>query len=299
MTVIVATIVAFVGYRIMKDVPLFRTAITIHTTFNQVPGLIPGNPVNVKGYKIGSVKKMDLLPSDSTRVTLNIENGHEIPKGSVAILKSSGVLGGKYIEIQKSDSNELVTNGGEIKGVFEQGIMDSFAKEGEKLSEDISSSIQGLEEFLSNLNSTLDEETKQGISETVQNVKNTTGSLNALIQKRQQDLDSMIVAAKSTMQNMDELTSDNKEDLSAMITNLEATSKELEKLSNGLNETNQTLNDVLSKINNGEGTLGRMVNDPSLYNNMDSLSVNLNQLIKNINDDPGRYLKHMRLIEVF
>lgn len=299
LTIIVAIIVAFLGYSFMKDIPLFKSSTTIYTKFEQVYGLIPGNVVNVKGFKIGTVKRMELLESDSTQVTLNIEEGYQIPEGSVAILKSSGVLGGKYIEIQKSDSQIIVEDQGFIKGTFEQGIMDSFAEEGERLSKDISGSIRGFEEFITSLNQTLDEKNKDNISGIIQNLESSTGSLNKVIQDRQTDLDQMIVDAKSTLQNLDELSSENKEKLAGLIENLEATSAELETLSEGLNQTNLTLNEVLTKINNGEGTLGRMVNDPSLYNNIDSLSVNLNHLIKNINDNPGKYLKHMRLIEVF
>ncbi|MEX0844338.1 MAG: MlaD family protein [Balneolaceae bacterium] len=298
-TILVATMVAFVGYSIMKDIPLFRTSTTIYTTFDQVYGLISGNVVNVKGFKIGSVKQMRLLESDSTIVAMNIEEGYGIPKGSYAVLKSSGVLGGKYIEIYKSDSDELVPHGGSIKGVFEQGMMDTFAEEGAKLSTDISASIRGVEELVSSLNETLNKKNKESISGTISNLESATGSLSELIQNRQNDLDSMIIDAKSTLQNLDNLSSENKEKLTSLINNLEATSAELETLSNGLNETNLTLNEVLTKINDGQGSLGKMVNDPSLYNNIDSLSVNLNQLIKNINDNPGQYLKHMRLIEVF
>lgn len=295
----VATIVAFVGYRIMKDIPLFRTSTAIYTKFDQVYGLIPGNVVNVKGFKIGSVKKMKLLPSDSTLVTLNIEESYKIPKGSIAILRSSGVLGGKFIEIKKSSSSEMIPYEGFIKGIYEQGMMDSFAEEGEKLSNDISGSIQGVEKLVTSLNETLNEENKENISSIIQNLESSTGSLNTLIQKRQNDLDQMIQEAKSMLTNLDDLSSDNKEKITSMIANLESTSKELKNLSAGLNETNLTLNEVLTKINNGEGSLGKMVNDPSLYNNIDSLSVHLNELIKNINEDPGKYLKHMRLIEVF
>ncbi len=296
---VVAIIVALIGYTIMKDIPLFRSSTTVYTKFDQVYGLIPGNVVNVKGFKIGTVKEMELLASDSTLVTMNIEEGYQIPKGSIAVLKSSGVLGGKFIEIQKSNSTEMVQHQGTIKGVFEQGMMDTFAEEGEKLSNDISASIRGVERLVTSLNETLSEENKENISGIVKDLKSTTGSLNSLIQKRQDDLDAMITEAKSTLENLDDLSSENKEKLTSLINNLEATSVELEKLSGGLNETNLTLNEVLTKINDGEGTLGRMVNDPSLYNNIDSLSVNLNQLIKNINDNPGQYLKHMRLIEVF
>lgn len=298
-TVIVAIIVAIIGYTIMKDIPLFRSSTTVFTKFDQVYGLIPGNVVNVKGFKIGTVKEMDLLPSDSTLVTMHIEEGYQIPKGSIAVLKSSGVLGGKYIEIQKSNSNEMVPHQGYIEGVFEQGMMDTFAEEGEKLSNDISASIRGVEKLVTSLNQTLSEENKENISGIINDLKSTTGSLNGLIEKRQSDLDAMITEAKSTLENLEDLSSENKEKLTSLINNLEATSMELETLSSGLNETNLTLNEVLTKINDGDGTLGKMVNDPSLYNNIDSLSVNLNQLIKNINDNPGQYLKHMRLIEVF
>lgn len=298
-TILVAVIVAFVGYTFMKDIPLFRSSTTIYTKFDQVQGLIKGNMVTVNGFKIGSVRSMDLLSSDSTQVALNIEEGYEIPKGSIAVLRSSGVLGGKFIEIQKSDAQEVVSHNGTIDGVFEQGIMDTFAEEGEKLSTNISTSIQGVEEFVSNLNQTLNDTSKENISQILGNLESTTGSLNELIQRRQEDLDSMIIAAQNTMANLDEISSENKEALSQFITNLEATSAEMEKLSTGLNETNATLSEILVKINEGSGTLGKMVNDASLYNNIDSLSVNLNTLIKNINEDPGKYLKHMRLIEVF
>lgn len=298
-TVLVAIMVAFVGFRIMKDIPLFRTTTTVYTTFDRVYGLIPGNAVNVKGFKIGSVKRMHLLPNDSTSVTLSIEEEFAIPKGSVALVRSSGVLGGKFIEIVKSDSAIMVEDGETIDGYFEEGMMDSFADEGAKLSEDISASIQGFDALMNNLNEALNHENKDNIAGILDNMESSTNSLSKLIDDRRSDLDSMIEDAKNTLNTLDDLSSENKEKLTSMIENLETTSGELETLSAGLNETNLTLNEVLEKINNGDGTFGKMINDPSLYNNVDSLSVNLNELIKNINSDPGKYLKHMRLIELF
>lgn len=296
---LVAIIVAFVGFSVMKDLPLFKSSTTIYTKFSKVNGLLPGNLVNVNGYKIGTVKRMEITASDSIRVTLNIEEGYAIPKGSLAILKSSGLLGNKFIEIQKSRNEKTIQDGGTMEGAFEQGMMDSFADKGAKLSDDISSSVKGIEELVSNLNETLSEKNKENISGMLSNLKSSTHSLNELLQKKQLDLDSMIVSAKNTMQNIDDLSAENKTKLNTMISNLETTSGELETLSEGLNKTTLTLNEVLDKVNSGQGTLGKLVNNPSLYNNIDSLSVNLNALIKNINDDPRKYLKHMRLVEIF
>lgn len=299
LTVIVAVIIAFIGFRIMKDMPLFKTSNVIYTKFDQVYGLIPGNTVNVRGFKIGSVKRMQLMGSDSTLVTLSIEEEYNIPVGSVAILKSSGFLGGKYIEISKSDQDQMISDGATIQGVFEEGIMDTFAEEGSKLSGDISASIQGFEKLITNLNEIMDKDNKQNISGVMANLQNTTSDISALLDERRSDIDSMIVAARSTMVNLDDLSTANKEKMGQLITNLEAASGRMDTLSAELNKTTLTLNDVLTKINEGQGSLGKLVNDTSLYNNLDSLTFNLNDLIKNINEEPGKYLKHMRLIEVF
>lgn len=189
LTTIIAIIVGFIGYSIMKDQPLFKSSTVIYTKFSQVHGLIPGNPINIRGFKIGTVKNMDLLISDSTLVTLSIEEDYQIPKGSIAILKSSGVLGGKFIEIQKSNSREMVEDGETIEGEYEQGIMDSFAAEGEKLSNDISTSIKGMEELIVGLNETLNDSTRQNISGILGNLRSTTSSLDQVITQRQNDLD--------------------------------------------------------------------------------------------------------------
>ena len=73
----------------------------------------------------------------------------------------------------------------------------------------------------------------------------------------------------------------------------------MSQLTRELSTTSITLNSVLEKIDRGEGSLGLLLNDQSLYVNMDSLSVNLNKLIKAIEEDPKRYLKHLRFIELF
>lgn len=283
----------------MSDLPLFNNYTIIYTKFDNVAGLLSGNSVTVKGFKIGSVKEMKLLENDSTLVTLSIGKDFPIPVGSKAYLKSTGLLGEKYISLEKSLSSKTIPKGGYIVGVFDKGVMDTFAEEGSKLSKDISKSIGGIEVFVDNLNSTLTDENKESISNTLSNVSASTDSINLLINKRKSTIDSMIVGAKDMIQHFDDLSVENKEQLSQFISNLEKTSSNLEKLSSDLNETSKTLDGILAKINNGEGSLGKLLNEPGLYNNLDSLTINLNDLVKNIKEDPRRYLKHMRLVDLF
>lgn len=98
---------------------------------------------------------------------------------------------------------------------------------------------------------------------------------------------------------MSSISDSSSDDLQALLSNLEAFSADLDMLSESLDESSKSLESILSKMDAGDGTLAKMLNDPSLYNNLDSLTFNLNELIQNIQDNPKEYLKHMRLIEIF
>jgi len=137
------------------------------------------------------------------------------------------------------------------------------------------------------------------IRNTLNSFEKTGNDVQQLISKRKHDIDSMIVSMSNITKNFDDLTENNKAEIDSMLTNLNSASSELDKLSKSLNKTTLSLNEILVKINDGTGTFGKMINDESLYTNMDSLSFNLNELVKNIQKDPGKYLKHMRLVEVF
>lgn len=300
LTVLTAIVIAFVGFKIMRDQPFFKTSTTVYTKFNDVSGLTRGNPVYVKGFKIGSVREMRLEESDSTLVTLSIDEGVEIPEGSVLYLKSSGLLGNKFIELNRnSGATKMIEDNSFIVGIYDKGIMDELAEKGDQLSEQVSTSIQGVESLINKLNGTLSEQNQDNITNTLEGFSKLSSELNTLIDEKKEDVDAITQSIKNTLATMDDLSSENKEELASMIKNLESTSGKLDTLSAELNKSTLTLNNILNKIDSGEGTLGKLVSDPSLYNNLDTLSVNLNQLIKDIQADPKKYLKHMRLVEVF
>lgn len=299
-TVVIAIVVAYFGFRVMRDVPLFASSKVIYTKFDDVTGLLPGNIVVIKGFKVGSVSKMDFIQDeDSTLVTLNIDEDIDIPVGSIATIVSPGPIGAKYIEIVKSDSDESYKNGDQITGVFGSGILEEFAEKGEELTDDIISTIKNLDTLLVGVNNTLDGDSQENIKSTLKNISESTGTLDQVIQKSQADITDLINSVNNVMADLDTLSGDNRENLNSILESLEKTSSELETLSSELNTTSVTLNDILFKINEGEGTFGKMVNDSSLYNNLDSLTFNLSKLIKNIDENPGRYLKHMKLVDLF
>ncbi len=300
LTVLAALIIAFIGFRIMKDEPLFRQSKFLYTKFDRVDALLPGNTVQIKGYKIGSVKRMEFSPeTDSTRVTLGITADFKIPKGSIAVLKEPGPLGSVTIEIQKSESSEFLEWGSDIKGRIDGGIFGSIAEKGESIAVELETSLKELNSLMVKVDSSMYSDNRDPIRNMLNSFEQTGKDVQQLVSKRKNEIDSMIVSMKNVAHNLDEMSTQNKADVDSMLTNLSKASAELETLSKNLNKTSLSMNSLLDKMNNGEGTMGKLMNDESLYTNLDSLSFNLNELVKNIQKDPRRYLKHMRLVEVF
>lgn len=298
-TVLAAILVMFIGFRIMNDVPIFRQSQKAYTHFDRVDGLSAGSYVYLNGVKVGSVKEIELVSKDSVRVTMNFDLGIDVPKNSKAYLSSSGLLEDKAIVIEPGDSEESIEYEDTIEGAYRSGFMDTFEEEGEKISNNLSDSFDNLNRVLDKVNEVVSEENQTNINQMLTELNAASSEISVLLQEKRGELESSITHANRFMANLDTVSTNNKSRIDSVVVGMDRSLSEIETLTRDLNETNKKLNNILTKIDNGEGTLGQLVNDPSLYNNVDSLSVNINTLIKNINEDPERYLKNMRLIEVF
>jgi len=299
LTIITAIVITLVGFRFMRDVPVFSQPMQVEATFDKVDGLTVGSIVYLKGVKVGSVSKMELLPSDSVKVTMTLERLTDIPDNSVAYLTSLSLIEGKSIVLEKGDSDDSVESGEEIKGVYVDSIVEVFASRGEELGEDLTSTFTELNKFLNQLNQTIDDETRESVNETFNNAAEATGALSNILQEKKEEIDKAIDAASRTMQQIDTLATDNRTKVDSLVFHLEENVRELKETRENLDRSLVSLNEILDKVNNGDGTFSKLVNDPSLYNNIDSMTVEMTRLLKGINENPGRYLKHMKMVEVF
>ncbi|MGD8426165.1 MAG: MlaD family protein [Balneolaceae bacterium] len=299
LTILAALVMGFLGYRIMSDLPLFRQSLIVHTYFSRTDGLSPGNYIYINGVKVGSVKRMELSKGDSVEVTMSFDLGLELPKNSVASVESSGLLDEKAVVVERGDSPQNLQYGDYMKGVYNGGMLETLKREGRQLSEDVSESFGKLNTLLAQLNTMLNDTTKGRVDSVLQNLKSTSNNIAGIFHAKRSEIESAITHTRKFMANIDTVSMHNKSRVDSVMVGLDQSLNELHKLSRDLNKTNTQLNQILVKINNGEGSLGKMVNDPTLYNNLESLSGEMNTLIKNINENPRKYLKHMSLIRVF
>ncbi len=298
-TVLLAFLVAIVGFRFMRDVPIFRQTLEISTTFDRGDGISQGSTVNVKGVKVGSVRTVRLTPENRVRVTMRLDGTTQIPKGSVAQLTSLGIVEGKSVVIQLGDSDEMVEFGDEIEGVYVESITEVLGSRGDEIAGDVSESLSELNIFLRQLNATFDDEARTSLDETLLNASKATQQIASILEDKQDDIDRAISSGTRMLSQLDTLATDNRARVDSIMTSLEKNINELESLRLEMESATSNLNVILEKINNGDGTLGKLVNDPSMYDNLDELAIEIKNLVKGINENPGRYLRHMSIIDIF
>lgn len=295
LTVIGAILVGVLGFRIMKDVPLFRSSNVFISTFPKVDGLTTGKDIYLNGVDIGTVKEIQLLPNDSVKVFMNVNLGLNIPVDSKAYIRSTDLLGGKAIVIRKGTSNEFLKDGDYIKGVYDEGTLGAIQEKGLSIGDKVAELSNKVNTLVGNANTVLMDDVRTNLTATLQNLKETSGSVNVLLKRKNSDIEKSITHLKNILGNVDTLTTSQRSNLDSLISRMNQSSLQLQHLSKQLNTTSSQINILLEKINSGKGTIGKLVNDPSLYNNLDSLSFNLQSIIKHIDKNPKKYLKNIRI----
>lgn len=298
-TIVLAAIAAVIGFRFMSDIPIVRQSQLIETKVARADGLGAGSQVFVRGVKVGSVSEVNLTESDSVRVSMRLNLHRPLPKGSVAYLTSLGLIEGKSIVIELGSSSQTVEDGEMIEGVYVQSMMETLGTRGDEIGGDLSNTLSELNQFLGQLNETLDDDARVTLDQTLQKTSEVTERIAGILENKQIEIDDAIDSGSSMLSHLDTLASDNRPRVDTLMVLLENNIRDLEQIRIELEESSKGLNQLIDKINNGEGTMGKLVNDPAVYDNIDELTRELNELVKGINEEPGRYLKHMNVIEIF
>jgi len=299
LTVLAAVVVMFIGFRVMRDIPVFRQSYDIYAVYEQASGLNTGGQVQINGVRVGSVTGVSLTKQDSVKITMSIERDKFISKGSVAYLRSIDMLGQKAIVIERGGNENRIPAGGRIKGVYEESFVNSIKGQGQKIGANVSNSVDRLNVFLEKMNKLMSSQNRDNVGRVLENAGTTSDEILDLVESKNQELGQAITSARRTLQNLDTLSTENRSHIDSTLARLERTTKEMDHLTRELRNTNKNLNQLLSGMNEGKGSMGQLVNNPSLYNNLDSLAAELKVFTREFNENPKRFLKHMKMVEIF
>ena len=267
--------------------------------FESASGLKTDTPAEVAGIRVGYVEGIELYEGKAM-VTLKIRSGVQLGPDSRAMIRTRGVLGDRFVELIPGVEDEPPLQPGDVIGkTTSQVDVDTLLIQLSSIAEDVKVVTGSLRDAMGG------DEGEVALREILENTKNVTRSLNALVERNTENLEQIMVNFRAFSSDMKDLSGVNKENVTALISNVKAASETIEgtlvslrdivdKVSRGegtfgrllqdestvdeLNETLVSLRDISGKISRGEGTIGKLVNDPGTAETLDETLTRLNAI---------------------
>lgn len=283
--VIISIFLFIWGYSFLKGKNLFDSSNKLFVIYENVAGLAPSAPVTLNGLTIGKVNAINIQTDGKLLVELTITTDFPISKSSIAEIYDSGLVGGRQIAIKPNlEDKNYTVSGDYLQASSKLGLIDALAQQLEPLQSKLQQVLDNADLLFTNVNDVLDTNTKQ-------NLKGSISELN-------KTLSEFSVASKS----INELIDDNKSKLNSTLTNFDKTSGNLAKMSDSLAKANlgqtvknleKTLANVdklMADIEKGNGTVGKLMKDETMYNNFTKTSKELELLLQDLRLNPTRYV---------
>jgi phospholipid/cholesterol/gamma-HCH transport system substrate-binding protein len=297
----VATIIAFIwGFNYLKGKSIFNKQRTFYVAYDNVAGLLKANTVSVSGLSIGQVDDIYFDENNPSQVIveLTISNKIQIPKNSIARLYSSDLLGTKGIEIVLGNSTEYAKSGDTLKAAIASSLQEEVNQMVQPILKKAGNMISSIDTVLTAVGKVFNYRTRdnlivsvESLRKTIQHIQSTTQTIDTLLGSEQDRLGSIFRNVESITNNLKE----NNDELSRIISNAALISDTLAKfnLASTLTNLENSINNLTKatdKINKGEGTVGQLLNDQGLYNDLQSASHQLDLLLEDIRLNPKRYI---------
>ncbi|HET7819198.1 MAG TPA: MlaD family protein [Bacteroidia bacterium] len=296
---VIAIAIFVYGFNFLKGKNIFSKQDTYYAIYPQVSGIVEANPVQVNGFKVGRVNKIELLDTTGRLlVTISISDEKlKIKKGTTARIVSSDLLGAKAIELIMSNSSEYAKDGDTLMAETEASLQETVNATVKPLKDKAEKLIGSIDSIITVAQTVLNKSSQDNIIKSFDNIKHTLETFD----KTAVRLDNMVASEQSKISNIFSKVeaistnlANNSDKISNVIKNFSSISdtlakaniaKTIDKASNALAQ----VSDIMEKINKGQGSAGLLVNDTKLYNNLTAASGSLDSLMKDMELYPWRY----------
>ncbi|MDQ0592444.1 phospholipid/cholesterol/gamma-HCH transport system substrate-binding protein [Chryseobacterium ginsenosidimutans] len=295
----VIALLAIIGFvvlfQFMKGRSLFTTDNIFYAQYENVEGLAQSSPVSINGLKVGQVDKIIPRTGKDGKidflVKVTVDNNFEFSKNSTLEIFEPGLMSGKEMRINLMYGGQTAKDGDTLKGAFKLGTLGSLSSQVGPVKDQLQTVLHRVDSLMTNANQLVDSQNRQEIkallsnlNKTVAALQTTAGSVNSLVGHNDPKLQKVLDDASVTMQT-GKVTLDKYGNLAESID-----TKKLNATIANLDATVGQLNNVVSGIDRGEGSLGKIMKDDQLYNNLNAASTNLNALIEDLKANPKKYV---------
>lgn len=272
LTMSVATLIVIVGILILGKSNFFVTGLPVNLIVDNANGIGQGDDVYFKGLKVGTVSGAE-ISNNQVLLKLKIEGIDSIPVDSKFEVKDYSLIGGKVIEISPGSSKTYLDENATVKGVSSTSGLESLIA-------DVKDLEPKIDKILNNLDTLTGDETQKNVEFILRELSETIISTKQVIN----------VDLHNTLTNLNELTSENKENISELIKSLSESSDNLSEFLNKSSSAAVKLDSLLARLNEGKGSMGNLMQNDSLYNNLNQAISSIDSLVSDIKKNPDKYI---------
>lgn len=289
----------FLGIEFIKGRNIFSRSYEYYAVFSQVDGLERTNDVLINGYKVGLVDDIQFENYQTGKivVTILVNKKFKLPTNTIAKMISADIMGGKAIKLDVKPGNKYHEPGDTLISQVETGLIDQLGHQMIPVKEKAERLMVEMERTLAVFSAVFNEKNRDELSIGIANLRKTLENVNSTTEK----LDSMMMkdgSIRKLLANAESISNNiknNNKQISNIIQNFSSISDSLAKanIASTLMQVDSSmsqLNGILTRINSGEGTAGKLLKDSTLYNNLEHASKNLELLLLDMKTNPKRYI---------
>ena len=276
---IVGVIILFFGMNFLKGLNLFSSTNDYYIEFKDISGLSSSSPIYADGFQVGTVKDVvyDYSGDHPIRVLVGLDKDLRIPVGSTAEIESDLMGNIKVNLLLANNPRERVMPGGSISGEVNAG---AFGKAAQMIPA-IEKMLPKLDSILASVNMLLADpalaQSLHNVQTITDNLTTSSAELNTLMKQLNRGVPTMMAKANGVLDNTNKITSN----LAQL--DLQTTKQQVD-------QTIANVQELTSKLNSNNGTLGLLMTDPALYNNLNSTMRSADSLLINFRQHPKRYV---------
>lgn len=287
--IVVVLTASFFLINYLRGEDILNKEIELKSKYDDLHGLVASAPVHIKGYKAGEVTSVTYIAEEGCfEVICSILKEFKIPADSRMVIYGVDIMGGKGVRIDLGTSSEQAPDGAMLEGEFEQDLLGGLGESIGPLLEKVSSTLDSLSVTVSGVNQILSDQNAASISRTLAHLEKTMADVKAIasgVQGKSAELNNLIdnlASFSDKLGGIAEKVDTTMAGVSGVVDSLAAADLE------GLVSSFKALVD---NVNDPDGSIGKLMTDDSVYNSVDSLLIDINSLVKKIQENPKKYLK--------
>lgn len=287
----IATFIWLLNY--LKGHNLFKQVDAYTVIYTHVNGLQESSPIEINGYQVGIVGSIKLLNDGSGRIRtrLSLDEKVRIPKNSIAEITPASLIAGMKVRLVFSEETSYHQPGDTLSGRIDPGVLGQMETKLEPLSQQFEHLLLRADSLSGRINQLLDRETIEAFKQTARHMETAGKNLSDLLSEQKNQLADIT----HNLHQLSDVLARRSEDMNQVLINMrvlsdtiasEQSMQSYQSLQNTLRQTDS----LLQMMVNGQGTMGKIFTDESLYQNLNTSLTSLDSLLKDLRENPGSYV---------